>query len=119
MLKFPVNVSISSNGKYVATIADIENSPTSINGDPHLAYENLIVPAKKLFAEMHKNDTLPSPSNPSDRPTIPFEENHLLTADSQVFSPINLTPLKTKKNMMIGYVWTNFSAALENTEIPE
>ncbi|MBP01249.1 MAG: hypothetical protein CMM25_00355 [Rhodospirillaceae bacterium] len=117
MLKFPVNVSLANNGEYIATIADIENGPISINADPHIAYEKLIVPAQKTLLAMYNNSKLPSPSKPLDRPTITFEKDHLLNIEYEASVNIQLIPLKTEKPAMIGYAWTNDYPTFENTEI--
>jgi len=104
MLEFPVDVSKSEAGDYVARLVDLPDGPRGQGIDPYAALEDLTVRAQDALLELKSKDELPSPSSVEDRPVIQF--------DNEQSAPVSNTqePLmvgKGDQSQMIGYSWTN------------
>jgi hypothetical protein len=99
MLEFPVNVTKSEDGDYIARLADRANGPQGNGVDPYAALNDLKAQAIADLALLDKDGRLPIPSKADDRPVIIYENQ-----------PNNAGGLETniiRQGHMLGYCWTN------------
>lgn len=104
MLEFPVDVSKSDSGDYVARLIDLPDGPSGQGIDPYAALEDLTGRAQDALRQLNSNDELPSPSPVEDRPVIQFDSQQIL---EQTLSQKPLMVGKGDQSQMIGYSWTN------------
>lgn len=99
MLEFPVNVTKSEGGEYIARLADRENGPQGKGVDPYAALNDLKARAIADLAVLDKDGRLPIPSNADDRPVIVY--------DNQSNDAGGLEIGIVRQGHMLGYSWTN------------
>lgn len=111
MLEFPVNVSKSDAGDYVARLVDVPDGPAGTGVDPYSALDNLKDVAVNTLSTLKEEGRLPTPSPVDDRPVVSFEEN---AAASPPSTPEPLATGKGDQSEMIGYSWTNHAVFADN-----
>lgn len=112
MLKFPVSVTQSNDGDYVARLVDLPDGPQGSGIDPYAALEDLTSPARVELSRLQESQELPEPSPVDDRPVVTFDS-------SDVKAPLTHGALATGKgdqSEMIGYSWTNHIVLPENLD---
>lgn len=104
LIEFPVNVSQSEDGGYVARLVDLPEGVEGRGVDPYAALEDLSARAQDALARLHHNKALPVASAIEDRPTIKFDPDAVPAALGITAS---LSVSDVKQNEMLGYCWTN------------
>ena len=99
MLEFPVNVTKSESGEYIARLVDRTDGPQGKGVDPYAALNDLKARAIADLAVLDKNGRLPIPSNADDRPVIVY--------DNQSSDTGGLEMGVVRQGHMLGYSWTN------------
>lgn len=112
MLEFPVSVSISDAGDYVARLIDLPDGPAGQGIDPYSALEDLKASADAALSSLHDDGQLPTPSPAEDQPVISFDE----TKEKTVRSALDSLAVggKEQEVEMIGYSWTNHAVIRDN-----
>lgn len=105
MLEFPVNVSRSSDGEYIAILADVPDGPTGHGVDPYAAFDALNSLAQDILRQFQRENRLPSPSPLEDRPAVAFDS----TPEAASPKPQSIESIGGRGDRieMIGYCWTN------------
>lgn len=99
MPEFPVNVTKSESGEYIARLVDRANGPQGKGVDPYAALNDLKARAIADLATLDKDGRLPTPSSADDRPVIVYE-NQANDAGGQDIGIV-------RQGHMLGYSWTN------------
>lgn len=111
MLEFPVNVSKSDTGDYIARLADLPDGPTGTGVDPYAALDDLTSKAHEALSTLHGDGKLPTPTPVDDRPVITFDEH---SAPPYTGTPMPLATGQGDQAEMIGYTWTNHTVFVDN-----
>ena len=106
MPEVPVQVTRADDGKYVASMVDIDDGPIGRGLDPYAAYKDLVQPALETLRSLQESDSLPHPSPPDDRPVIAFDNSIGETENENGDAMLNKDG-RVKQNSMICYSWTN------------
>lgn len=107
IIEFPVNVSQSEEGGYVARLVDLPEGADGPEGrgvDPYAALEDLTGPAKQALAKLYHSDALPEASPVDDRPVFCFDSAEI---GPSLQSRHALATGKGDQSEMLGYSWTN------------
>lgn len=105
MLEYPVKVTQTGDGDYVAILVDLSDGPSGRGVDPYAALDDLSAPAKSALAALLRDGALPQPSPTDDRPVVLFDE-----ASQDRASKLGLmdSPYgRYQQSTMLCYSWTN------------
>ncbi|MBT5241786.1 MAG: hypothetical protein HN793_07555 [Rhodospirillaceae bacterium] len=106
MLEYPVDVTKTEDGEYVARLVDLPDGPAGHGIDPYAALNDLSDTAPGELLRLYKSGILPKPSSANDRPTVSFDSS--ATGDGP--EPTMNTRLiggTGQQWKMLGYSWTN------------
>ena len=106
MLEFPVDVTKTNDGEYVARLADLPDGPAGFGVDPYAALNDLSSVAQRELRALNKSGNLPTPSPTNDRPTLSFDRNENTDIPEPTMNR-RLMGGSGEQRGMLGYSWTN------------
>lgn len=106
MLEYPVDVTKTEDGEYVAHLVDLPDGPAGYGVDPYAALNDLSDSAHGELLQLYKSGVLPKPSSANDRPTISFDR-HATEEKPGPTMNAQLSGGTGQQHGMLGYSWTN------------